>query len=96
MCKKTKQVEDVMARIDRLVLQSQDDLAQEMQFTCCRNFGVTMSGGFCANVQSGGEIGGNQYWDRPVARYLAGLFAGREVVELGAGLGHYIKFITNR
>jgi len=55
---------------------------------CDANTRVSKTGGYC--LPKDGVIGGNHIYDRRMAEYLANnIFAGKTVVDLGAGLGHY-------
>lgn len=55
----------------------------------CKLHGVGPTGGFCVNGTE--DVGGNTQWDGPFCSKLAKLFAGKSVLDLGCGLGHYGK-----
>jgi len=57
----------------------------------CEEFGTSKTGGFCISEEKK-NVGGNQIVDKYLAEYLANnVFAGKTVIDLGAGLGHYGK-----
>ena len=60
----------------------------------CQHYGVSLTGSFCTRPENI-YIGGNEKWDKNIVRYLAEKFASTDVLELGAGLGHYAKYIQN-
>jgi hypothetical protein len=60
----------------------------------CNNATVSLTGGFC--LTHGKHLGGNEYFDAPMAQFLAEkIFNGATVVDLGAGLGHYGRLFQN-
>lgn len=58
----------------------------------CKLHGIGPTGGFCVNGTK--NVGGNAVWDPPVCTQLAKLFAGKSVLDLGCGLGHYGKCLS--
>ena len=58
----------------------------------CLIRGVTSAGSFCY-ASSAPHVGGNQLWCKPLAQALALVFSGRTVVDLGGGLGHYVRYL---
>lgn len=62
----------------------------ERRYKECDGKTVTKTGGFCLTATD--VLGGNNIVDRRLADYLAeNVFAGKTVIDLGAGLGHYGK-----
>lgn len=56
----------------------------------CQVNGIGPTGGFCLNKDAI-HVGGNHMWDAPMCQKMADMFAGKTVLDLGAGLGHYGK-----
>lgn len=68
------------------------DIAESRYRECDidQKYQVSKTGGYCLTKEN--TIGGNHMYDRPMAEYLAeNVLAGKTVVDLGAGLGHYGK-----
>jgi hypothetical protein len=56
----------------------------------CQVNGIGPTGGFCLSKDAV-HVGGNHQWDAPMCQKMADMFAGKTVLDLGAGLGHYGK-----
>ena len=67
----------------------------EKRYDECKDTTVTRTGGFCLTKRD--VVGGNSNVDIRLANYLEReVFAGKTVVDLGAGLGHYGKIYRRK
>ena len=70
------------------------DLAGSRNDECAGGKKTSKTGGFCLTNKN--VTGGNQMCDEPMANFFAvSIFKGDSVVDLGAGLGHHGKILTN-
>ena len=68
---------------------------REQRHKECDGRKTSSTGGFCLTKTT--RIGGNWWVDTPLGEHLRdGLFRGMDVVDLGAGLGHYGKIFTEK
>ena len=57
----------------------------------CKSSKISKTGGFCLTARK--NTGGNEIVDKPLGNFLANnIFAGKTVVDLGAGLGKNAMF----
>lgn len=63
----------------------------------CRQHKIGPRGGFCLNISSSdAQVGGNHYLDRPLCDKLSHLFSGKNILDLGCGLGQYGKCLKEK
>ena len=61
---------------------------------CNRTHDTTRTGAFCVTRDSL-HIGGNWWFSTDLGKHLCNYFNGSEVLDLGAGLGHYTRYLRD-
>jgi hypothetical protein len=92
-----QRIAEVERRLHQLSTYITSTPASMQQYDACEVGGgdaVSSTGGFCVSMAK--TVGGNELWCEFVAGKLADLFQGKTVVDMGAGLGHYTRYVREQ